>query len=382
MGGSHRMDKGACVPARPPSVSLAMPASHPRLTVDLDALAANHALLGSLAGAAELAPVVKANAYGLGMSAVAKRLRAEGADSFFVARLAEGVALRRDLGAGPIIYVLDGCPAGTEAALLSAALTPVLNDADQIGRWSDAGGAQAALHVDTGMNRLGLRPEQAQDLARAPTGLKGVAISLVLSHLSCGSSLGDPMNHSQAQTFDTVRGWFPNARASLANSGGLFQGPGFALDMVRPGIALYGGGPFERPDPRIAAVATFEAPILQIRTVRAGERIGYGGAFHAEEDLSVAVIAAGYADGVLRAQSPLGYGWLHGARRRLLGRISMDLIAIDVSDCPMARPGDQVQLLGPEVLLDDAAQAAGAISYEILTRLGARGERVYRGARA
>ncbi len=357
-----------------------MTADQASLLVDLDALAANFAVLRQAAGAAEVAPVVKADAYGLGAAAAARRLRAEGAARFFVARVAEGAALRQVLGQGPQILVLDGCPPGAGPALAAAGLTPVLNDLTQLEAWRDHGGRGAALHVDTGLNRLGLSLAEAEALSRAPPRLGGLAIELVMSHLSCGSSEGHPMNARQAEAFDAVRGWFPNARASLANSGGLFQG--FSLDLARPGISLYGGGPFERPDPRIAAVATFEAPILQVRLVRSGEAIGYGADFIAERDLSVAILAAGYADGVLRAQGGLGYGWLSSARRRFLGRISMDLIAIDVSDAPAAKPGDRVQLLGPQVLLDEAASAGGTIAYELLTRLAPRARRSYRGAAA
>ncbi len=342
----------------------------------------NHAVLRATAGSAEVAPVVKANAYGLGLVPVARRLRAEGAGRFFVARLAEGVALRRALGAEATIHVLDGCPPGAGRRLIDAGLVPVLNDLEQIGRWRAAGGGEAALHVDTGLNRLGLGMAEAEALATTPSMRDGLAIGLVMSHLSCGSTLGHPMNDQQAQAFETVRGWFPDARASLANSGGLFQGPRFAFDMVRPGVTLYGGGPFDQSDPRLAAVATLEAPILQIRTVEAGETIGYGATFKAERRLAVAIVAAGYADGVLRAQSPGGYGWLHGARRRYLGRISMDLIAIDVSDCAKARVGDRIELLGPNTPIDDMARAAGSVSYEILTRLSLRASRCYVGARA
>ena len=355
-----------------------MIADQASLTIDLDALAANHALMRGLAGAAELAPVVKADAYGLGAAVVARRLRAEGAQRFFVARVAEGVALREALGSGPVIYVLDGCPPGAAARLADAGLVPVLNDLGQIAAWRDHGARPAALHVDTGMHRLGLSLDEAEQVSRAGD----LAAELVISHLSCGSSEDHPMNDRQAQAFESVRTLFPNARASLANSGGLFQGERFGFDLVRPGISLYGGGPFDRADPRIAPVALFEAPILQVRAVRAGEAVGYGADFIAERDLSVAVIAAGYADGVLRAQAGLGYGWLHGARRRYLGRISMDLIALDVSDAPAAKPGDRVQLLGPEVLVDEAAAAAGTIAYELLTRLSPRAQRVHLGAAA
>ena len=349
------------------------------LTVDLDALAANHALLRRLAGSSLVAPVVKANAYGLGFAAISRRLWAEGAREFFVARVSEGEALRTLLGPEATIYVLDGCPPGAARRLNAASLTPVLNSTEQVEDWIAEGDHSVALHVDTGLNRLGLRADEAQALAERLKRLGGLEIDVIMSHLSCGASLNHPMNHRQADAFRDIRALFPNARASLANSGGLFHGGGFLHDLVRPGITLYGGGPFERPDDRIAAVATFEAPIIQVREVPAGETVGYDAGYLAPEPLRVAIIAAGHADGVLRAQSPAGYGWLDGAKRRFLGRVSMDLIAIDVTEGPTPRPGDRVQLFGPEMLLDDVAVAGSTISYEILTRLSGRADVRYRG---
>jgi alanine racemase len=350
-----------------------------RLTIDLDALAANFALLRGLAGAAETAPVVKADAYGLGAAPVAKRLWAEGARRFFVARIREGQALRAVLGTPAVIYVLDGCPPDCAEALIAADLVPVLNSTDQANAWIAAGGGPAVLHVDSGLNRLGLTFAEAEALAARLQRDGGFPLDMVMSHLSCGAAQDHPMNHSQARRFEDIKALFPGARASLANSGGLFHGGGFLHDLVRPGITLYGGGPFERPDPRIAPVVTFEAPVLQVRDVPAGETIGYDAGFTAQQSLRVAIIAAGHADGVLRAQSPAGYGWFDGARRRFLGRVSMDLIAIDVSQDPAPKPGDRVELIGPHALLDDVAAAGSTIAYEVLTRMSTRGEHVYRG---
>lgn len=341
------------------------------LKIDLDALAANHALLRRLAGGAEVAPVVKADAYGLGMEPVARRLRAEGARSFFVARVAEGEALRRTLGGEPVIYVLDGCPPGAGARLAAAALTPVLNSIDQVSEWA---GRPAALHVDTGLNRLGVTVAEAGVLAASASG-----IELVMSHLSCADIPGHPMNAEQRTAFAALRPLFPAARASLANSGGLFLGDGYLFDMARPGITLYGGGPFEASDPRIQPVVTLEARILQVRETPAGAPIGYGAAFTTTRATRIAIVAAGHADGVLRASCPDGFVWFAGARRAVLGRISMDLIAIDVTDCAAAQPGELVQLLGPDALLDNVAAAAGTISYEILTRLSGRANRIWKG---
>jgi alanine racemase len=350
------------------------------LTIDLDALAANHDLLRRLAGAADVAPVIKADAYGLGAAPVAKRLWAEGARAFFVARMTEGEALRSLLGPQAVIYVLDGCPPGAASQLRAAGLTPVLNSMEQVQDWSAAGAAAAVLHVDSGLNRLGLRLEEAEALAAKTKAGWDLEIAVIMSHLSCGSSPDHPMNHLQAETFDIIRALFPDARASLANSGGLFHGGRFLHDLVRPGITLYGGGPFDKPDRRLAPVVTLEAPILQVRDVPAGETIGYDAGFTASEAMRVAIVAAGHADGILRAQSPAGYGVWGGLRRRFIGRVSMDLIAIDVSEGPAPRPGDRVQLIGPDVLIDEVAAAAGTIAYEILTRLGGRFAVTYKGA--
>lgn len=353
-----------------------------RLTVDLDALAANFALVRQLAGGVAIAPVVKANGYGLGAVAVARRLRAEGADQFFVARVSEGEALRAALGAGPAIFVLDGCPPGAAGRLAEAALTPVLNSKAQIADWRADGprSAPLALHMDTGMSRLGLRADAVEALSAPGGDLDGAVVTLVISHLSCASWPDHPLNGRQQAAFSAVRGMFPHAQASLANSAGVFLGEAYHFDMVRPGVALYGGGPFGASDARLATVVTLEAPILQLREVAAGESVGYGATFTAPSPMRIAIVAAGYADGVLRAQSPSGYGWLNGRRRALLGRVSMDLIAIDVSDASDARPGAMVELLGPHVALDDVAGWSGTISYEVLTRLSTRAERRYQGA--
>ena len=356
-----------------------------RLTVDLDALAANYALLKAQAGTAQVAPVVKADAYGLGAAEVATRLWSEGARCFFVARLEEGESLRAALGpARPaIIHVLDGAVGGGAARLAAAGLVPILNSLAQIEEY--AAHARSAhhplpcgLHIDTGMNRLGLRVEEAQALG--PTDrLAPLDITLLVSHLACAGDEAHPMNARQVGRLRAAARLFPGVPISLANSAGTFLGPDYAFDWVRPGITLYGGGPLETPDRRVRPVATYEAPILQVRSVSEGETVGYGAAYAAPGQRRVAIIAAGYADGVLRASSPRGAVWFAGARRSLLGRVSMDLIAVDVTGCDQAAPGAMVELIGPNLLLDEAAAAAGTIAYEILTRIGGRAERVYRG---
>lgn len=346
-----------------------------RLTIDLDALAANYRRLAAAAPGAETGPVVKADAYGLGAGPVARRLWAEGARSFFVARVGEGESLRAALGPDrpSTIHVFDGCPAGAAGRLTAASLTPVLNSAEQAADWAAAGPAPAAIHVDTGMNRLGVRP---QDLAALPAGLK---IDLVLSHLACAGEPEHVLNRLQLTRFVEVAHAFPRARRSLASSGGVYLGPDFHFDLTRPGISLYGGGPQGKPDPSFQPVATFEAPVLQVREVGPGETVGYGAAYTATRPMRIGILAAGYADGVLRAGAPGGYGWADGSPCPVLGRISMDLIAVDIGHAPGVRPGTMIELLGPNVAIDTAADRAGTIAYELLVRLGSRAERVYRG---
>ena len=346
-----------------------------RLTIDLDALAANHAALRTIGGA-RVAPVVKADGYGLGAGPVARRLHAEGARAFFVARVGEGEALRRELGDRPAeIHVLDGAPPGSVPRLRAAGLLPVLSSPAQVQRWlAEGGGAPAALHLDTGMNRLGLRLDDAGALDAAQA-LRPVH---VMSHLACGDEPDNVMSARQLAAFRQVRALFPDARASLANSAGVFMGPDYAFDLTRPGVALYGGGPCGRPDPRLRTVATLEAAILQVRDVPRGETVGYGASFTAGRPMQLAILAAGYADGLLRAASPGAFAALDGRRVPLVGRVSMDLIAIDVTDVP-AREGGWVQLLGPDIPIDELATAAGTLAYELLVRLAPRAERRYIG---
>jgi len=339
------------------------------LTVDLNALSHNFHALEAAAGVAAH-PVVKADAYGLGAVPVAARLLAEGARTFFVARLEEGVALRVALGPAPRIYVLDGCVGDAAATLKATDLLPVLNHGDQLTAWQSAGGGTCGIQIDTGMNRLGFRVEEAPE--------QFAGLDLVMSHLACADDPAQPMNRQQRDAFAAVATRYPAALKSLANSGGCFLGPGYGFDAVRPGICLYGGGPEGRPDPRLKPVATLTAEVLQVRTVPAGESVGYSRGFIAGTLRRIATCGAGYADGVLRSNAAAGRVWAAGALRPLLGRVSMDVITIDVTGLDIVA-GDRVELLGPHRLLDDAAGAAGTISYELLTSVGTRVARRYVG---
>lgn len=338
------------------------------LTIDLDALAHNFHALEAAIGV-PVHPVVKADAYGLGANRVAGRLMSEGARTFFVARLAEGLKLREVLGAAPVIYVLDGCVGESAAALRGADLRPILNHGDQLTAWRSGGGGACGLQIDTGINRLGFRPEDA------PAAFHG--LELVMSHLACADNPDSPMNARQRDAFAAIAALYPGVTRSFANSGGCFLGRDYGFDAARPGNCLYGGGPEGRPDERLRPVATFAAQVLQIRDVPAGESVGYSRGFVAETPRRIATCGAGYADGVLRGQSQVGQVWAAGALRPLLGRVSMDVIAVDVTGADVA-VGDTVELFGPNRLLDDAAATAGTIGYELLTSVTGRVPRLYR----
>lgn len=339
------------------------------LSVDLNALSHNFRALQALTGV-PANPVVKANGYGLGAVPIATRLMAEGARTFFVARLSEGEILRQGLGAEPVIYVLDGCTDGAAPALRAADLRPVINQPSQLAAWTQSGGGVCALQLDTGMNRFGFRPEDA------PEAFDGLA--LVMSHLACADEPAEPMNRRQRDTFAAAVTRYPDAIKSFANSGGCFLGPDFAFDVVRPGICLYGGGPEGTPDARLKPVATLLARVLQVRDVPAGESIGYSRGFVAPAPMRIATCGAGYADGVLRSSSPGGQVWIGGQLRPVLGRVSMDVIAVDVTGLDVTT-GDSAELFGPNRFVDDAAAAAGTISYELLTSITQRVQRSYIG---
>jgi alanine racemase len=345
-----------------------------RLTIDLTALAANYALIRALAGGAETAAVVKADGYGLGAVPVARRLWAEGARTFFVARLAEGFALRAGLQQpSATILVLDGLLA-EPAAYLDAGLTPVLNSTGQARRWLASGATGGVLQLDTGMHRLGVTLEEAEHLAS-----EGLSPALVMSHLACASDPVHPMNAAQLKAFRHARGLFPDARASLANSAGVFLGADYRFDLVRPGIALYGGASVTGGDPvSLSVVASLHAPVLQLRDVAVGGAVGYGADWIAARPSRIAIVAAGYADGVLRAAAAGGFGLAGGLP--LVGRISMDMLAIDVTDAPGVAVGQDIELFGAATSINDLATAAGTIPYEVLTRISSRAERTWRDA--
>ena len=350
-----------------------------RLVVRLGASGANWRECVRRAGAAQVAGVVKADGYGLGMGPVARALGAQGCETFFVARLSEGAALRGVLPRARI-YVLDGAQA--IPALVAHNLTPVLNSLAEIAAWAKAApGLGAAIHVDTGMNRLGLPPEELAILAaEASVRLRGIPVTLVMSHLASADDPSSPMNAVQLSRFRAALAALPPAPASLASSGGVMLGKDYMFDRVRPGLGLYGGNPMnEKPNP-FATVAVLTGRILQLRRVDKGETVGYGASFRAGRESVLATVALGYADGLMRALGNRGAGAIGGVRAPIAGRVSMDLVTLDVSGVPGAELGGEVEFLGDTISLDEFAAAANTVPYEILTSLGARVPRHYEDA--
>jgi len=354
------------------------------LTVDLDALAANFRTLRQHLGPnTACAGVVKADAYGLGARRVVPALAASGCREFFVAHLDEGLQVREVTPREASVYVLNGLLAGEEDEFRVSGLTPVLNNLEQIARWGEAARRigrplPAAVHVDTGMSRLGLPMAEAATLMREPDRLAGIELRYVMSHLACAEE-DTPLNEAQRRDFEIFRARFPAAKASLANSSGIFLGAPYHFDLVRPGCALYGINPLPgRPNP-VRAVARLDGKILQIHEVDPPRTVGYGATHRVTGRTRIATVAAGYADGWPRSLSGRGSAFTGEIRLPVLGRVSMDLTTIDVTAAPHLREGDTVQLLGDKLPVDEVAETAGTIGYEILTRLGARYHRVYTG---
>ena len=359
------------------------------LTINLRALADNWRELNRVSGTAECAGVIKANAYGLGLKPITAALIEGGCQTFFVATLAEARAVR-DSQPGVTIYVLDGLLPGASPHYAGFDLRPCLSSLAEAREWAaycDATGRRlrAAVHIDTGINRLGLPAGEVEMLAGPERDLfQHFEMSLVMSHLACADEPGHPMNVLQRTRFDQLRTLLPAAPASLANSGGTFLGPDYHYDLVRPGIALYGGRALEdRPNP-MQWVVRLQARILQVREVGAGEPIGYGATYRTERASRVATVACGYADGFLRALSgpsgkpgPVGFVGEHAVP--VVGRVSMDLITVDVTDVPLkeAQRGAWVEVMGARTTIDDLTDRAGTIGYELLTRLSQRVLRVY-----
>ena len=364
------------------------------LTVDLDAIIANWRKLEKTAMPAECAGVIKANAYGCGAGPVASALASAGCKTFFVATLDEARAVRAALPSTvaptTALYVLDGFFQNSGEAYAKIDARPVIGDLNELAEWDVfcrrsgwTGGA--AIHIDTGMNRLGLTITEAQGIVpRINAGDHG--ITLVMSHLACAETLNHPLNGKQLAAFREIASHYSGVPASLSNSSGVYLGAQFQFDVVRPGAALYGVNPTPEADNPMQPVVELKARIVQIRHVERGEGVGYGGTWTARRPTRLAIVSAGYADGYFRAASANdgtrgAEVVVAGKRCPIAGRVSMDLIAVDITDLPnnAVRRGHMVTLIGEGITVDELAHHFGTIGYEVLTSLGRRFERVYKG---
>ena len=362
------------------------------LTVDLNAIVANWRKLEKAAVPAECAAVIKADAYGCGVDPVARALAAAGCKTFFVATVEEARAARAAVPSATI-YALDGIFQNCGDAFARIDCKPVIGDLNELAEWDVfcrrsgwAGGA--AIHIDTGMNRLGLTITEAQGIVpRINAGDHG--ITLVMSHLACAEALNHPLNAKQLATFREIASLFTGVPASLSNSSGIFLSPQFQFDLVRPGAALYGINPTPEADNPMQPVVDLKARIVQIRNVERGDSVGYGGTWTARRPTRLAIVSAGYADGYFRAAGSNdgtrgAEVVVAGKRCPIAGRVSMDLMAVDVTDLEKnaVRRGHMATLIGEGITVDELAHHFGTIGYEVLTGLGPRYARVYKGGAA
>lgn len=371
---------------------MAFPSGSPNsptiLTVDLDAIAENWRFLRDRTAHGNCAAVVKADGYGLGLAPVATALAAAGCDTFFVAHLDEGIALRQVLKDARIT-VMNGLMPGQQAIYTEHDLWPSLNDLGQIGAWKAFCAKQetalpAVLHCDTGMSRTGLDRTEARVLSAEPDRLQGIDLRFLMSHMACADTPDHPLNREQQRAFAALTQALPAPKQGgmLAASSAIFLGPDWHFDWIRPGVCLYGVRPnAEAPNP-MKPVVSLDAKILQVRQIDAPESVGYGAGHRVEGPTRIATLAIGYADGFLRSLSNTAKAWVGEVEVPLVGRVSMDLITIDISALPHIGPGDTVSLIGAHQDVDALADQAGTIGYEILTSLGSRYARHYVGGAA
>lgn len=356
------------------------------LSINLGAIQENYRILRQRSGRAQCAAVLKADAYGLGADRVAPALSAAGCTQFFVAHLDEALALRPHLPTAAQIYVLHGPPLGAEMEFVHNRLTPVLNSSTQIAAWRRTTAnlnhsVRGILQVDTGMSRLGLSTAEVKELLANPDNLHGIELQYLMSHLACAEQADHPMNRLQLSAFTALRKVFPSCPASFANSSGIFLGPDYQFDLVRPGAALYGIAPVCGTANPMMPVVRLQGRIIQTRHIDAGTGIGYGMSYHAQGPRAIATVAIGYADGWLRAFSNRGSVVIGDTTVPIVGNVSMDTCTVDVTGLSPAllQPGALVDFIGPRQPIDAVATQADTIAYEILTSLGHRYHRQYIG---
>ena len=369
--------------------TVALDSAPGRLTIDLGALADNWRALARRAAPGRSAAVVKANAYGIGLTEAAPAFWAAGARVFFVAHLGEGLAARRLLPAEAAIYVLNGLERGAEPAdYAERGLAPAIGGEEELARWSAFAVRRGrifpcALHLDTGMNRLGFESLKHLKAAMERHGAASGA-DLLMSHFVSSEIPGDPINSGQIKQFEAARAALPGLHASLANSSGMFLPARPIYDLARPGYALYGGNPTPGDPNPMRQAASLSIAIQQTRWVESGMTCGYNAQWTAKRRTRLATLLAGYADGLPRGagatdSKPGAEVAIAGRRCPLVGRISMDLSIVDVTDLPedAVRAGDRAELFGSSVDLDDFANRSGTIGYQVLTSLGPRYRREY-----
>ncbi len=351
------------------------------LSVDLGAIRDNWGFLKSkLKSGCECSAVVKADAYGLGARQVAPALYEAGCRWFFTATLDEALGLRRVLSADAKIAVLHGVARGEEKTYIREKLVPVLNHMEELERWRKAGkNLPAIAHIDTGMNRLGFSGQELEKFCEDRA--RGLDLLYIMSHLAAADEKDHPKNQAQFLAFQKLLKSFPGVKASFASSSGIFLGTDMHFDLVRPGAALYGINPVSDVTNPMRSVITAEAEILQIRSVSKDENVGYGASFTARAPMRVATLGIGYADGYFRALGGKGKVVIGGVMAPVVGRVSMDLLTVDVSAVPEGQLalGQSAELVGSRYTVDDMARDAGTIGYEVLTALGRRFVRRYIG---
>lgn len=350
--------------------------THARATIELSNITANWKALCALPGAKDVGAVVKANAYGLGVEPVCRTLAKAGCKTFFTATIQEGARVRAIVGPEADIIVFHGITDAEIDLAKANRLRPVLNTLHQLRTWRMHGLSEIAppiIHFDTGMNRLGLRPE---DVPAVTEMLDGRDVGIVMSHFACADEADNPLNKSQLTAFKELAAHWPEARSSLANSAAMALGPDYMGDLTRPGIALFGGG--VPMGTEIKPVVTLEAPILSVFMAPEGASTGYGATRRFGRVHRLATVALGYADGFPRTSSNNGFAYIAGQRCKIVGRVSMDMLTLDVTDLTcMIAPGMMVELIGPDADLETQAQEARTLGYELLTGLGERIERVW-----
>lgn len=357
------------------------------LTIDLKALKANYTLIKKrVSGSCDVAGVVKANAYGCGVSAVAQALKDAGCKTFFVATLPEALELRLCIGDEPRIMMLNGFDEQDAKLYQESRIIPVLNHESELKLYADfarkaAQTLPAMLHIDTGMNRLGFDATKIHTKGHNKETFAGIDLQGVMTHFTSAEDIASPKSAAQADSFTALCDeHFPNVPQSLCNSSGIFRESSWHRDLVRPGMALYGLNPTPQETNPMRPVVSLNAKILQIREAKKGEKAGYNETYRFDKNEALAVVSMGYADGFLRELSNKAALYWQGIACPVRGRVSMDSTIVDISAVPEGQrpvPGDSLEVIGPGQSADDLAHAAGTIGYEILTSLGSRYKRTY-----